>query len=80
MGTACLEQHLPDVFVSETVEDWVQQGAASCRNQGGIGVEGGTGSISQQPPEREWHPAAYEDAEHQDQPREALTTSVFACI
>lgn len=80
VGTACLEQHLPDVFVSETVEDWVQQGAASRWNQGGIGVEGRTGCISQQPPEGERHPAAHEDAEHQDQPGEAPPTYMFACI
>lgn len=80
VGTAGLEQHLADVFVSEAVEDRVEQGAACRRNQGGIGVEGGAGCVSQQPPEGEGHPAAHEDAEHQEQPREAPPTPVFACI
>lgn len=80
VGAARLEQHLANVFVSKTVEYRVQQRAACCRDQGGIGVQRRAGCISQQPPEGERHPAAHKHTEHQEQPREAPPTAVFACI
>lgn len=75
-----MEQHLTNVFVSQTVEYGVQQGASCSWHQGGIGVERRAGCISQQPPQRERHPAAHKHTEDQDQPRETSPTARFACI
>ncbi len=80
VGAAGLEQHFANVFVSQTVEDRVQQRASRRWHQGGIGVQRRAGRVSQQPPEGERHPAAHKHTEHQNQPREAPPTAVFACI
>lgn len=80
VGAAGLDQHLANVFVSQTVEYWVQQRATRRWHQGGIGVQRRAGRVSQQPPEGEGHPAAHKHTEDQDQPREAPPAAVFACI
>ena len=43
---AGVDQHRANVSVPQTVQQRVQQGASSCRHQGGIGVERGAGRVS----------------------------------
>lgn len=63
---AGVEQHLANVFVSQTVENGVQERAARCWHQGGIGVQRRARCISQQSPEGERHPATHKHTEDQD--------------
>lgn len=80
MWAAGAKQHLTNVFISQTVEDGIEQGAACCWHQGGIGVQGRAGCVSKQPPKGERHPASDKHTQDQDQSGEAPSGAVSVCI